>query len=165
MRLSLTPWPPVREIVPPFLASFLALVAATCGPVCQGGSRGDSGKLSGARPASTPSALRRRPAPRAWRGSGCQSPSAKSPPAARLRPPTFAIDAITKKKTKKKQRSEFPENIFFFFCLITTPLFYDPFGKFGPPYLGEAKAAARAALPSPTSACWFMLVFPSFTEL
>ena len=28
-----------------------------------------------------------------------------------------------------------------------------PFGKFGPPYLGMAAAAARAALPSPTSGC------------
>ena len=34
-----------------------------------------------------------------------------------------------------------------------------PFGKFGPPYMGKAIAAARTALPSPTSACW---VFPCF---
>ena len=30
-------------------------------------------------------------------------------------------------------------------------------GKFGPPYLGKATAAARAVLPSPTSACWVFL--------
>ena len=29
-----------------------------------------------------------------------------------------------------------------------------PFGKFGPPYLGMATSAARAALPSHTSTCW-----------
>ena len=29
-----------------------------------------------------------------------------------------------------------------------------PFGKFGSSYPGKATAAARAALPSPTSACW-----------
>ena len=34
-----------------------------------------------------------------------------------------------------------------------------PFRPFGPPYLTKATAAARAALPSPTSACW---VFPCF---
>ena len=33
------------------------------------------------------------------------------------------------------------------------------FGKFGPPYLGETTAAARAALPSPTSACWVFSCF------
>ena len=32
-----------------------------------------------------------------------------------------------------------------------------PFGKFGPPYLGKATAAARAAIPSPTSARWCFL--------
>ena len=32
--------------------------------------------------------------------------------------------------------------------------FIIPFGKFGPPYLGKATAASRAALPNPTSACW-----------
>ena len=34
-----------------------------------------------------------------------------------------------------------------------------PFGKFGPSYLGNATAAARAALPSPTSACWVFSCF------
>ena len=37
--------------------------------------------------------------------------------------------------------------------------FIIPFGKFGPPYLGKATAAARVALPSPTSACWVFLCF------
>ena len=32
-------------------------------------------------------------------------------------------------------------------------------GKFGPPDPGKATAAARAALPSPTSACWVFLCF------
>ena len=34
-----------------------------------------------------------------------------------------------------------------------------PFGKFGPSYLGKTKAAARAALPSPTCACWVFSCF------
>ena len=33
------------------------------------------------------------------------------------------------------------------------------FVKFGPPYLGTVTAAARAALPSPTSACWVFSCF------
>ena len=37
--------------------------------------------------------------------------------------------------------------------------FVIPFGKFGPPYLGKATAAARAALPSPTSAYWVFSCF------
>ena len=37
--------------------------------------------------------------------------------------------------------------------------FIIPFGKFGPPYPGKATAAARAALPSPTSACWVFSCF------
>ena len=37
--------------------------------------------------------------------------------------------------------------------------FIIPFGKFGPLDLGKATAAARAALPSPTSACWVVLCF------
>ena len=37
--------------------------------------------------------------------------------------------------------------------------FLIPFGKFGPPYLGTAAAAVRAALSSPTSACWVFLCF------
>ena len=41
-----------------------------------------------------------------------------------------------------------------FFRLLFPPLHFIPFGKFGPPYLGKATAAARVALPSPTSACW-----------
>ena len=32
-------------------------------------------------------------------------------------------------------------------------------GKFGPPYLGKATTAARAVLPSPTSACWVFTCF------
>ena len=32
-------------------------------------------------------------------------------------------------------------------------------GKFGPPYLGKATAAARTSLPSPTSACWVFSFF------
>ena len=32
-----------------------------------------------------------------------------------------------------------------------------PDGEFGPPYLDTATAAARAALPCPTSACWVFL--------
>ena len=32
-------------------------------------------------------------------------------------------------------------------------------GKFGPPYLGKATAATRAALLSPTNACWVFLCF------
>ena len=37
--------------------------------------------------------------------------------------------------------------------------FIIPFGKFEPPYLGKATAATRAALPSPTSACWVFSCF------
>ena len=38
--------------------------------------------------------------------------------------------------------------------------FIIPFGKFSPPYLGKATAAARVALPSPpTSACWVFSFF------
>ena len=37
--------------------------------------------------------------------------------------------------------------------------FIIPFGKFGPPYLVKATAAARRALPSPASACWVFLCF------
>ena len=41
---------------------------------------------------------------------------------------------------------EFILFLYFIHCII-------PFGKFGTPYLQKATAAARAALPSPTSAC------------
>ena len=37
--------------------------------------------------------------------------------------------------------------------------FIIPFGKFRLPYLGKATAAARAPLPSPTSACWVFSCF------
>ena len=37
--------------------------------------------------------------------------------------------------------------------------FIIPFMKFRPPYLGKAKAAVRAVLPSPTSACWIFSCF------
>ena len=37
--------------------------------------------------------------------------------------------------------------------------FIIPFGTFGLPYLGKATAAARAALPSPASACWVFSCF------
>ena len=40
--------------------------------------------------------------------------------------------------------------LFFFFFLIH---FVTPFGKFGPPYLGKATAAVRAALSIPTRVC------------
>ena len=33
------------------------------------------------------------------------------------------------------------------------------FGKFGPPYVGKATADARAAVPSPSSACWAFSCF------
>ena len=35
-----------------------------------------------------------------------------------------------------------------------------PFGKFGPPHLGKATAAARAALPSPGKCMLDLFVFP-----
>ena len=48
-------------------------------------------------------------------------------------------------------------------CFCVCGLFFlhfiIPFGKLGPPYLGKATAAARTALPSPTSACWVFRVF------
>ena len=42
-----------------------------------------------------------------------------------------------------------------------------PCGKYGPPYPGKATAAARAALPSPSSACWVFLCFrdPSKSDM
>ena len=43
--------------------------------------------------------------------------------------------------------------LFFFIHFII------PFGKFRPHYLGKATAAARAALPSPTNACWIFSCF------
>ena len=43
----------------------------------------------------------------------------------------------------------------FFKCIH----FIITFGKCGPPYLGKATAAVRAALPSPTSAWWIFLCF------
>ena len=45
--------------------------------------------------------------------------------------------------------------------------FINPFGKFGPPYLGKATAAARAAVPSHTSAYWVVLCFrnPSNSDI
>ena len=43
----------------------------------------------------------------------------------------------------------------FLICFYTLLI---PFRKFGPPYLVNATAAARAALPSPTSACWVFRV-------
>ena len=38
-------------------------------------------------------------------------------------------------------------------------VFIIPFRKFGPPYLGKATAATRAAPPSPTSVCWVFSCF------
>ena len=46
--------------------------------------------------------------------------------------------------------------------LLFSFLFYTlliPCGEFGPPYQGKVTAAARAALPSRTSACWVSLCF------
>ena len=42
----------------------------------------------------------------------------------------------------------------FIFCNLLIPS-----GKFGPPHLGKAAVSARAALPSPTSACWVFSYF------
>ena len=50
----------------------------------------------------------------------------------------------------------FHNMIFFLNSIIH---FIIPFGKFRPPYLGKTTAAARAALPSPTGACWVFSCF------
>ena len=46
-----------------------------------------------------------------------------------------------------------------FFKFIYFIHFITPFGKFRPPYLGNATAAARPVLPSLTSACWVFSCF------
>ena len=46
--------------------------------------------------------------------------------------------------------------IFYFFVLYTLLI---PCGKFRLPFLGKATVSSRAALPSPTSACWVFLCF------
>ena len=47
-----------------------------------------------------------------------------------------------------------------YYFLFFVKHFMIPFGKCGPPYPGKATAAARAALPSPTSACrWVFSCF------
>ena len=52
--------------------------------------------------------------------------------------------------------ARFKKNVVMFyhihFCIISV-------GKFGPTYLGKATAAARAALPNPTSECWVFSCF------
>ena len=63
------------------------------------------------------------------------------------------------KLTGKAERITLLRNItsvlyFYFFNTLLIPS-----GKFGPPYLGKAAAAATAALPSPTSACWVFSCF------
>ena len=50
----------------------------------------------------------------------------------------------------------------FFRCFFIH--FIIPFGKIGPPYLGTATAAARAALPRSTSACW-VFSYPSNSDM
>ena len=52
------------------------------------------------------------------------------------------------------------------FCGIYYTLLI-PCGKLGPPYLGKATAASRAALPNPTSACWVFSCFrhPSNSDM
>ena len=53
------------------------------------------------------------------------------------------------RKKERRKRTKVQEHLFILYTLFI------PFGKFGPPYLGKATAAARATrLPSPTSACW-----------
>ena len=47
--------------------------------------------------------------------------------------------------------------LFRFFFIIHLNII--PFGKFRPPHLGKATAAASAALLSPTSACWVFSCF------
>ena len=42
---------------------------------------------------------------------------------------------------------------------VTALVYFYTCGKFGPPYPGKATAAARAALPSPTNACWVFSCF------
>ena len=49
--------------------------------------------------------------------------------------------------------------IFIYLLLLFFMHFIIPFGKFGTPYPGKATAAARAALPDPTSACWVFSCF------
>ena len=45
-------------------------------------------------------------------------------------------------------------------CLIYLFIHFTvPFGKFRPPYLGKATAAARATLPNPAGACWVFSCF------
>ena len=46
-----------------------------------------------------------------------------------------------------------------FFYKVFVLYFIIPFRKFWPPYLGNTTAAVRAALPSPTSACWVLSCF------
>ena len=62
----------------------------------------------------------------------------------------------------KKKLWDFFLSFFFsllFFLLFFYTLYYPfHFRKFGPPYSGKATAAARAVLPSPTSACWVFRV-------
>ena len=50
------------------------------------------------------------------------------------------------------------QELFYFICYSVYTLL-SCFGKLGPPYLGKLSAAARAALPSPTSTCWFFSCF------
>ena len=54
---------------------------------------------------------------------------------------------------KMPSASHSPQPVFFNLYTLYT------FGKFGPPYPGQATAASRAALPSPTSACWVFSCF------
>ena len=98
---------------------------------------------------------------------------------------TYPVNCIhqwrmSRESTEKslKRTQSIVSSFFFFFEKILYPFFffflfftlYYPFGEiwaalpgytwtFGPPYPGNATAAARAALPSPTSACWVFSCF------
>ena len=54
-------------------------------------------------------------------------------------------------------RKFFIYHLYYYIIFFHFIHFIIPFGKFGLPYLGTA--AARAALPSPTSVCWVFLCF------
>ena len=64
----------------------------------------------------------------------------------------------TPKKRGRKRKAEcrFKDFFLHFFHFIHLII---PFGKLGPSDLGTATAAARAALPSPASACWVFSCF------
>ena len=76
---------------------------------------------------------------------------------------SFTVTRLHQNNTNKKSpvdsqcMSKLEITTHYFFSLYSNLLtcfntLLIPFGKFGPPYLGGATAAARAALPSPTSA-------------